>query len=197
MDDFVALDFERVNRHYASICSIGVVRSRDGVLGDPAHFWIRPPAGYDVLEPRNASLTGIRESDYADAPDARTQVANIVRCIGQSVVVGHGVASADLPMLAQAHEVVGLGPLRALAYLDTVAVARVVLGPNRNSYKLPAVYRASVGEAMPGRHHNAADDAWACARIVQAWAQEGRDLSQHVRWRSSGLIRPVAPPPIC
>lgn len=46
MDNFVAIDVETANNHPTSICSIGAVKVRDGVIVDRFHRYVRPEPNF-------------------------------------------------------------------------------------------------------------------------------------------------------
>lgn len=46
MKDFVAIDFETANQHMSSVCSVGIVVVRNGVIEDEAYSLIYPRPDY-------------------------------------------------------------------------------------------------------------------------------------------------------
>jgi DNA polymerase-3 subunit epsilon len=59
MMNFVAIDLETVNSDMASICQIGIVRCRDGVVAEEWSTYVDPEDGLDRV---NVSIYGIEET---------------------------------------------------------------------------------------------------------------------------------------
>ncbi len=67
MDNFVAVDVETANRERSSICSIGAVKVKDGVVVDRKYSLICPePEWYSRY---NTAVHGLSEEDTWDAPN--------------------------------------------------------------------------------------------------------------------------------
>ena len=59
--DFAAIDFETANHHRSSVCSVGVVVVRNGVITDKIYRLIRPePEWYSY---RNTQIHGLTAAD--------------------------------------------------------------------------------------------------------------------------------------
>ena len=66
MKDFAAIDFETANSEPTSVCSVGVVIVRDGVVADTFYSLIKPvPEYYDFW---CSQVHGLTESDTRRAP---------------------------------------------------------------------------------------------------------------------------------
>ena len=66
MQNFAAIDFETANQYPTSVCSVGVVVVRDGVITDKFYSLIRPePEFYSYW---NTRVHGIRMEDTLHAP---------------------------------------------------------------------------------------------------------------------------------
>ena len=66
MQSFAAIDFETANQHPTSVCSVGVVVVRDGVITDKFYSLIRPePEFYSYW---NTRVHGIRMEDTLNVP---------------------------------------------------------------------------------------------------------------------------------
>ena len=46
MENFVAIDFETANNHPSSVCSVGLVKVKDGVIVDSFYSLIKPEPEY-------------------------------------------------------------------------------------------------------------------------------------------------------
>jgi DNA polymerase-3 subunit epsilon len=67
MTDFAAIDFEIANHHRSSVCSVGVVIVRDGVMTEKIYHLIRPePEWY---RRRFTEIHGLTAADTRDADD--------------------------------------------------------------------------------------------------------------------------------
>ncbi len=67
MDSFIAIDVETANRERTSICSIGAVKVKDGIIVDSRYSLICPePEWYSRY---NTAVHGISEEDTWDAPN--------------------------------------------------------------------------------------------------------------------------------
>lgn len=171
-----ALDVETANAHRDSICSIALVRVRDGRPETLAHALVRPPVlpglpGWRTFHKRNTGIHGIDWSDVREAPEFWEVWPGIAATIGDSgALVAHN-ASFDRSALERACEHWDLPPPE-LPWLCTSMLARRLWGlrPSR----LPDVCRALGIELT---HHDAQSDAAAAARIALA-ALSGRVL-QH------------------
>ena len=66
MKDFVAIDFETANNDRSSICSVGIVVVRSGVVVDRIYELIKPePNFYNY---HNTRIHGLTNDDTDDAP---------------------------------------------------------------------------------------------------------------------------------
>ena len=66
MKDFAAIDFETANEQRTSVCSVGVVVVRGGVIADRFYSLIRPEPEYYSYW--NTRVHGLTLEDTADAP---------------------------------------------------------------------------------------------------------------------------------
>ena len=158
--DFTAIDFETANSSSASACAVGLARVRDGGVVERASWLIRPPAGHDRFFDVNVSIHGITADDVRTARGWTAQLPDLLAFIGDDVLVAHN-AGFDLAVLRRSCEATdaALPPLRAVC---SVQVARKTY--ELASYRLPLV-AAAVG-FLEFAHHDAADDALACAHIM-------------------------------
>jgi DNA polymerase-3 subunit epsilon len=163
--DFTAIDFETANGFRGSPCAVGLVKVRGGRLVESATWLMRPPAGHDVFDPRNVAIHGIRADDVARHPRFGDLFAEIGGFIGEDVLVAHN-AAFDLGVIRSALEVSGL-PGPAYDYACTVVLSR-------RTYDLPSHSLPFVAEAAGVplvNHHDASEDAAACAGILVDIAQ--------------------------
>lgn len=160
MQDFAAIDVETANRQPSSICALGVVVVRDGVVTDKVYRLVRPePNYYSYLNVRVHGLTCNDTNEAAPFDEVWQEVAPLV---------------ADLPLVAH-NKGFDKGCLKAaMARYDmawprcqfycTLHAARRVFGKSLPDHRLPTVAAACGYELT--HHHNALSDAEACAAIA-------------------------------
>lgn len=155
---FVALDFETADPHPDSACALGLVRVERGAIVSRLSLLIRPPRS----EFHFTHIHGIRWEDVAEEEDFAAAWPKVARFLeGAEALVAHN-AGFDRTVLQACCEAAGVA-MPALPFYCTVELARRrwSLFPTR----LPDVCRYL---GIPLRHHDAASDAEACARIVLA-----------------------------
>ncbi len=160
MKDFAAIDFETANRHYSSICSIGVIVVRDGKITDRFYRFVHPEPNY--YNPANISVHGIHPEDTENADFFPEVWSEALLLIGDLPLVAHW-SRFDEGCLRAAYQRFGM------AYPDfefhcTCMASRRVFGRLLPNHKLPTVAR-QCGYILD-RHHHALADAEACAAIA-------------------------------
>lgn len=177
---FTAIDFETANPKRASVCAVGVVKVRDGVVVDTLETLVQPPPGHESFGSFNVAVHGITAWDVMGAPTWDVVYPKIAEFAGGDALVAHN-ASFDRSVLTQASAVHGIAVPRS-QWLCTRDTARSVL--DLPSYKLPDVSRAL--NIAAHSHHDAGADARQCAlvlvelcrRLGPSWAGQ---LGQHLR----------------
>jgi len=166
---FVAIDFETADHGRDSACSIGLVRVEGSRIVVRASRLIRPPRRDFIF----TYIHGISWCDVASAP-AFSLVWRELRPLldGAEVIAAHN-APFDRSVLAASCAMGGIAP-PSIPFLCTMKLARDRWGVFPT--KLPDVCR-HLGLRL--KHHDAASDAEACARIVLA-ARKGRSAAVHV-----------------
>ena len=66
MKDFAAIDFETANGERTSVCSVGVVIVRDGMIADRFYSLIHPEPDYYTYW--NTKMHGLTQADTDNAP---------------------------------------------------------------------------------------------------------------------------------
>ncbi|MGV8882431.1 MAG: exonuclease domain-containing protein [Rhodoglobus sp.] len=158
--DFTAIDFETANSSAASACSVGMVKVRDGEVVDSAYWLIRPPAGHDEFLEWNVRIHGIMAVDVADSLLWSEQLPDLISFAENDYLVAHN-AGFDMGVIAAAC-VASYVETPSFEYLCSLQVARKTY--HLDSYRLPSAALAAGFEDFS--HHNALDDARACAAIV-------------------------------
>ncbi len=158
--DFTAIDFETANGFRGSPCAVGLTKVRGGRVVDEASWLMRPPSGHDHFEYHNVRIHGIRSEDVAGRPRFGELFPEIGAFIGDDILAAHN-AAFDLGVIRSGLEVSGLrGP--AYDYVCTVMLSRRCYSLVSNS--LP--FAAEEAGVPLVNHHDAAEDARACAGIL-------------------------------
>ena len=158
--DFTAIDFETANSSNASACAVGLVRVRSGRVVARTGWLIRPAAGHDRFLDINIGIHGIRPQHVAGAPSWSDQLPALTAFAGDDVLVAHN-AGFDMAVLRSSCEAAGEEVPR-FRYLCSVKVSR-------KTYDIPS-HRLPLAAAAAGHrgfaHHDATEDAEACAAIM-------------------------------
>ncbi|GAA4005395.1 hypothetical protein GCM10022247_28420 [Allokutzneria multivorans] len=166
MLDFVALDVETANARRGSICAIGLVVVENGSIAQRYSWLCRPPESIGHFDGFNVGLHGIRPEMVAGEPRFSERLDHALAIIGDRPVIMHN-AGFDTCALRQACDAEGTS-WPTLRYGCTLVWARREL--DLVSYRLPFVAEA-LGVPLES-HHDAAEDAEACARIFLAMADK-------------------------
>ncbi|MGY3320476.1 exonuclease domain-containing protein [Arthrobacter sp. TE12232] len=158
--DFTAIDFETANGFRGSPCAVGLSKVRDGVVVEEASWLMRPPENHDTFDHHNVRIHGIRPDQVAGLPRFGELFPEIGAFIGGDVLAAHN-AAFDLGVIRSGLEVSGL-PGPAYDYVCTVVLSRRCYSLVSNS--LP--YAAEEAGVPLVNHHDAAEDARACAGIL-------------------------------
>ncbi len=154
---FTAIDFETANGSRSSACAVGLSFVENGEITGRLYQLIRPePAWFD---PFNVSIHGITAADVADAPtftDFWPTLASSIR----GPLVAHN-AAFDMGVLRAALDETGI-PYPDADYFCTRVISKLTW-PQRPTYTLDHLAKAL---DIQFRHHDAAEDARACALIA-------------------------------
>ncbi|HPZ43295.1 MAG TPA: 3'-5' exonuclease [Bacillota bacterium] len=157
--NYVALDFETANHSWSSICAVGIAVVQDGNVVERGSWLIRPPGLY--FHPMFTRIHGIRAEDVKDKPDFSELWYSVLKdyLVGKTVIAHN--ASFDLGVLRHTLSEY-LIPHPRFSYQCSVVIARRTW-PGLGSYKLDNLARRF---GIKFRHHDASEDAFACAKIV-------------------------------
>jgi DNA polymerase-3 subunit epsilon len=182
--DFTAIDFETANGFRGSPCSVGLTKVRGGAIVEEASWLMRPPENHDTFDYHNVRIHGIRAEHVAARPRFGELFPEIGAFIGDDILAAHN-AAFDLGVIRSGLEVSGL-PGPAYDYVCTVMLSRRCYSLVSNS--LP--FAAEEAGVPLVNHHDAAEDARACAGILIDIAARNRANSIAELYLSLGLAIP-------
>lgn len=163
--NFIAMDFETANGKRYSACSLALTVVRHNQITDEFYSLINPQMPFSW---RNTQVHGIHEADVQNAPlfpEIWEQIQEFY--LPDKLVIAHN-ASFDNNVLKSTLEHYGLTVPTYLS-LDTLRTSRKLL-PQLDNHKLNTV--AAALHVDLHHHHNALDDAQACANILIQQAQQ-------------------------
>ncbi len=160
MKNFAAIDFETANGYRSSVCSVGVVVVRNGMICQKIYRLIHPVPNY--YSPANTSVHGLTRID-TDCADTFPEVwAEISPIIDGLPLVAH-FSRFDESCLKAAFSRFEMD-YPQYKFLCTCSASRMKFGRQLPNHKLPTV-AAHCGYNLE-EHHNALADAEACAMIA-------------------------------
>ncbi|MCM1454873.1 MAG: 3'-5' exonuclease [bacterium] len=163
MTDFVAIDVETANAHRTSICAVGAVKVRGGVITDTFYRLVRPVPNY-YLRRFTDDIHGLSRKDTDSAPTLDTVWQELRPWIGHLPLVAHNSAF-DSTCLRHTLRYYGITDLDSHPFHCTLRQARRTI-PRQlcTSFSLPSLAQF-LGISFDN-HHNALADAEACAKIA-------------------------------
>ena len=167
--DFVAVDFETATRQYNSACSIGIAAVKDGEVVENFYSLIQPPNL--EFEPDNIQIHGITPEMVKNAPTFDDVWRNIQKFFGPHLVIAH---NARFDMLVLKHSLGWFRP-EDFHYVDSVSIAKDFVPGSKSLAHCVQHFGIEMG-----CHHNALDDALACANVVQCClnASDAKNIGQ-------------------
>jgi DNA polymerase III epsilon subunit family exonuclease len=142
------------------VCEIGLVKATAGGTETLLSTFVKP--GRPI--PREVeAITGISDSDVADAPPIADVLPELIRAIGSRPIVAHN-APFDLAFLFRALQAQS-EPMLANLAIDTLLVSRFINRGRRLNSLSHVSKRLGIDR---GRSHRAADDARAAAEVFFA-----------------------------
>ncbi len=160
MKDFAAIDFETANYERSSVCSVGLVVVRNGIVTDKYYSLIHPEPEYYCRN--NIAVHGLTEKDTEDAPLFPDVWAKIATKIEGLPLVAHN-SPFDEGCLRAAFRVYQMDYPDYIFYC-TCRASRRRFGRQIPNHQLQTV-AAYCGYDLT-LHHHALADAEACAMIA-------------------------------
>ena len=159
MKDFAAIDFETANYERTSVCSVGVVVVRDGMIVDSFYSLIQPEPNY--YKYWCTQVHGLCREDTENAPVFPDVWAQIEPLIEGLPLVAHNrpFDESCLKAVFRCYQM----DYPDYEFYDTLTASRRLL-PDLDNHQLDTV-AAACGFHME-HHHHALADAEACAHIA-------------------------------
>lgn len=157
--DFIALDVETANSDFASICSIGLVHFRGGVVFKSLTILVDPEDDFSLA---NIAIHGIRPEDVSGKPTMAKVFPVISDALRNTAIVHH--SPFDRTAFARAADRYGTDGLPCI-WLDSLQAARRAwegYGSN-GGYGLKNL---ATSFGIEFKHHDAAEDARAAGLIM-------------------------------
>lgn len=164
MDNFVAIDVETANNHPSSICSIGAIKVRDGVIVDRFYELVKPEPEYYFSYFTNC-IHGIGREDTEDARTFDVVWRDIDKWIEGMPLIAHN-KKFDEGCIRAAHKVYGMDYPDYIFMCTLESARRTIPRAMCGSFSLPHLCEFL---GIPfDNHHNALADAEGCAKIAMA-----------------------------
>lgn len=168
MNDFAAIDFETANQHPSSVCSIGVVVVRGGVITDSFYSLIYPRP--DFFTRFTTRVHGLTMTDVEDAPPFPDVWARVAPLIDGLPLVAHNSPFDEGCLKAVFREYHMDYPESDYRFHCTCRASRRIFGKQLPNHQLHTV-AAHCGYILEN-HHHALADAEACAVIAMRLLQD-------------------------
>ncbi|NQT92967.1 MAG: hypothetical protein HQ559_09410 [Lentisphaerae bacterium] len=154
MKEFVAIDFETANPKRVSACAIGFAYVSNGEIVESKGYLVKPIGGHAAFQ---SKIHGIKEEHTIDKPefgDLYPAISSLLAC----PLVAHSLFDRQVLNALAEHFSLPL----SFEYTDTSALAKQRL-PNLRNHKLKTLVKHL--QLPPFKHHDATEDAVACARV--------------------------------
>ncbi len=159
MNTFAAIDFETANNNRASVCSVGVVFVRDGIVEETFYSLIKPvPNFYSYWNTQVHGLTALDTNDAPEFPEVWSKIASKLEGL---ILVAHN-SPFDEGCLKAVHAWYDLAYPR-YEFRCTCRASRKTF-PHLVNHQLHTV-SGHCGFDLR-HHHHALADAEACAAIA-------------------------------
>lgn len=165
MKEFIAIDFETANSKRVSACALGYVAVSNSRVIEVGGYLIKPIGGH---APFQSKIHGIKEEHTASELFFGELFPEIKEIFAYPLV-GHSLFDKQVLLALSNHFDLNL----KFKYVDACATAKEVL-PDLKNHKLKTLVKHF---GLPSfRHHDAEEDALACAKIFLKL--QDKDLSE-------------------
>jgi DNA polymerase-3 subunit epsilon len=157
---FAAIDFETASHEPNSACQVGVVVVEKGKIEFEKSWLIRPSRLY--FSERCIAVHGIRPRDVLGAPTWPVVWKELLPILENRIVIAH---NAPFDMNVLLHSILGCDEIAPkIEFQCTRLIARRTW-PGRTGYGL---HPTALSLGIQFQHHDALEDARACAQIATA-----------------------------
>lgn len=154
--DFLAIDFETATSRSDSACAMGMAIVEGGRIVGEGYTLICPPG--NEYDEKNIAIHGITPEDTKGAPTFSEVVADITEFLNAGTpIVAHN-APFDLSVFAYS---IGYTPVPDFRYIDTMDMVKPHVKGSRSLQHCAEHFGIQLEH-----HHNALDDAIACANVA-------------------------------
>ncbi len=160
MNNFAAIDFETANYHRGSVCSVGIVIVKNGIITDKLYRLICPRPNYYTYW--NTQIHGLSYYDTCNEPEFPNVWKDIQPKLENLPLVAHN-SPFDEGCLKAVHQLFEM-PYPKYKFHCTCRMARKAF-PELKNHKLHTV-ADYIGFDLKN-HHHALADAEACAEIIR------------------------------
>lgn len=175
------IDFETANHQSNSACQIGVVFTDDWQIVDEREWMIRPQRMY--FSPNCVRVHGITARDCMDSPQWDKVWSELFPLLDGRTIIAHNVGfdAAVLKATSEAYDI-------ALPQIDLQCTRLIAkrTWPGQSGYGLAAI---AARLAIQFQHHNALEDARACAKIAITAAEKAGAADLDALEETLGLVR--------
>lgn len=154
--DFVTIDFETANNNLNSACSIGIVAVKDLEIVSREYYLIKPPTEH--FRNDNIMIHGITYNDVKDC-DQFPSIWNKIKDYFMNVMIAHN-ANFDFSVLKNLFNTYQID-CNDFLYMDSITIAKHVCNCGSKLNDIADYLSIDINN-----HHNALDDAEACANII-------------------------------
>jgi len=154
MKTFFAIDFETANPKRVSACSLGCVKVIDGNIEETSHYLIKPVGGH---APFQSNIHGIKDEHTYNQPHF-SELYTDIKHIFDLPLVAHSMFDKQVLQALSEHFNIDI----SFSYTDTSSLARESITGVKD-YKLKTLNKYFGFPSF--NHHDATEDAIACARI--------------------------------
>ena len=170
MREFIAIDFETANPKRVSACAIGYAKVSNCKIVETNGYLIKPVGGHAPFQSR---IHGIKEEDTFDKPEFGELFPEIQDVFGYPLVA-HSLFDKQVLLALADHFNLSL----SFDYIDSSSIAKEHL-PYLKNHKLKTLVKHFQLPAF--KHHDATEDAVACARIFLKLQELGEEEAQGIQ----------------
>lgn len=167
-DAFIALDFETANGKRTSICSVGMVKVVNHQITESFYTLVNPN---DYFSQQNIAVHGIQPDEVYDAPTFKKVYPFMMQFIDDLPVVAHN-AAFDMSVLHESIKAIG-SDTPNMKYFCSLQLSRRTIENHRYGLN----YMMQYYNLDFHGHHDALNDAKACAMITFRLLKHYDDLS--------------------